>query len=82
MQTAKRYENWEFSIAGVIGLGVAVDYALDWGMDAIHQRVTGLDGTLRASLEAADTKLGKKSPQNCADDGARGPAADDEVAWL
>lgn len=50
LPTAKRYENWEFSIAGVIGLGVAVDYALDWGMEAIHQRVTGLAGTLRGSL--------------------------------
>lgn len=48
--TAKRFENWEFYTAGVIGLGAAVDYALDWGMDDIHDRITSLAGTLRASL--------------------------------
>jgi len=50
--TAKRFENWEFYIAGVIGLGVAVDYALGWGMEAIHQRVVGLAEQLRGSLSA------------------------------
>jgi cysteine desulfurase / selenocysteine lyase len=50
--TAKRYENWEFYIAGVIGLGVAVDYALGWGMEVIHQRVVGLAEELRRSLAA------------------------------
>ena len=48
--TAKRFENWEFYTAGVIGLGVAVDYALDWGMDDIHARITSLADALRASL--------------------------------
>lgn len=52
LPTAKRFENWEFSIAGVIGLGVAVDYALDWGMDNIHARITDLADTLRTSLAA------------------------------
>ena len=49
--TAKRFENWEFYTAGVIGLGAAVDYALDWGMDDIHGRITSLADTLRASLD-------------------------------
>lgn len=49
--TARRFENWESYIAGGIGLGVAVDYALGWGIDAIRDRVTGLADRFRTSLE-------------------------------
>ncbi len=50
--TAKRFENWEYYVAGIIGLGVAVDYALDWGMENIHARIVGLADHLRTSLDA------------------------------
>jgi len=49
---ARRFENWETNYAAKIGLGVAVDYALDWGMDAIWERVQLLAGQLRENLDA------------------------------
>jgi cysteine desulfurase / selenocysteine lyase len=47
---ARRFESWEGSAAGRLGLGQAVDYALDLGLDAVQERVVGLADRLRTEL--------------------------------
>lgn len=47
---ARRFENWETNYAGKIALGVAIDYALQWGLACVKQRVFTLGETLRARL--------------------------------
>jgi selenocysteine lyase/cysteine desulfurase len=49
---ARRFETWENNYAARLGLGVAVDYALDLGLDAIEARCRMLAGRLRSGLDA------------------------------
>ncbi|MGD9211669.1 MAG: aminotransferase class V-fold PLP-dependent enzyme, partial [Desulfobacteraceae bacterium] len=51
---AKRFENWEQYFAGKAALGVAIEYALSFGVKSIQLRVYELARKLRACLEEID----------------------------
>jgi len=51
-ETARKFENWEQNFAGKYALGIAIDYALGWGLDAIQQRIYSLADYLREQLSA------------------------------
>lgn len=54
---ARRYETWEFNHAAVLGLGAAVDEALEWGLADIEERVTSLGASLREKLGDAGLEI-------------------------
>lgn len=49
---ARRFETWENNYAARMGLGVAVDYALELGLDDIAARCRSLAGQLRDGLRS------------------------------
>ena len=49
---ARRFETWEASHALRLGLGRAIDYALDLGVATLWDRVAALAGELRRRLDA------------------------------
>ena len=49
---ARRFENWEMYYAGKVGLGVAIDYALNWNLNTIWTRIKKLSDQLRSRLAA------------------------------
>jgi selenocysteine lyase/cysteine desulfurase len=63
---ARRFENWETNYAGKIGLGVAVDYALEWGLENIWGRIRTLSANLRTRLNSIPhIKLRDLGAQKC-----------------
>ena len=64
---AGRFEMWERDAAAQIGLGVAVDHALGWGIDAIAERNAALAAGLRARLaEIPGVTVRDRGEQLCA----------------
>ncbi len=51
---AKRFENWETNFAGKLGLGAAIDYALDLSIERTSLRLKKLAETLRSKLANID----------------------------
>jgi selenocysteine lyase/cysteine desulfurase len=51
---ATRFETFETYVGGMIGLGVAVEYALDLGLATIFDRLQDLAATLRTTLAGID----------------------------
>ncbi|HZR40242.1 MAG TPA: aminotransferase class V-fold PLP-dependent enzyme [Ktedonobacteraceae bacterium] len=47
---ARRFENWETNVAGKLSLATAIDYAMQWGIDAIWHRIKALAYQLRSQL--------------------------------
>lgn len=63
--TAKRFEVWERDFAAVFGLGAAIDYALEWGLPAIEERVAALAATLRARLTDVGAQVHDVGAKKC-----------------
>jgi len=51
---ARRFENWEFPFALVLGLGRAAEYALDLGLEPIRHRSWALAASARGGLAEID----------------------------
>ncbi len=49
---ARRFENWEFNVAAVIGLGAAADYLLTLGIEETSARLCALAEVAREKLSA------------------------------
>src|SRR5919197_36841 len=67
VETASRYEDWEFSYAAVLGAAAAVHYALTIGIDAIAERTKALGGGLRDRLAEIDgVRILDRGRERCA----------------
>ena len=63
-QDARRFEFWERSCAGQVALGVAIDYALAWGLEDVRERIDSLATGLRVKLAAVGgIKVADRGPR-------------------
>ena len=64
--TARRFENWETNYAAKIAMGVAIDYALQWGLETTWARVKELGRSLREALASLPgVTLQDRGPKQC-----------------
>jgi selenocysteine lyase/cysteine desulfurase len=63
--TARRFETWESSVAGRLGLGVALGEPLDRGIEATSGHLVAAAAALRAGLAAVDGVI-VRDPAGCA----------------
>jgi selenocysteine lyase/cysteine desulfurase len=67
VDTAARFEDWEFSYATVLGAAAAVRYALGVGMQAIAERTAALGARLRDRLGELDgVRILDRGRERCA----------------
>jgi selenocysteine lyase/cysteine desulfurase len=67
VDTASRFEDWEFSYATVLGAAAAIRYALAIGIDAIAERTPALGGGLRDRLAEIDgVRILDRGRERCA----------------
>jgi selenocysteine lyase/cysteine desulfurase len=64
--SARRYENWEFAYALVLGTGAAVRYALRIGIERIAERTTALAALARELFAAAGFRVLDRGARRCA----------------
>lgn len=62
---ARRFEHWEHAVGGWLGLGAAVDHALEWGIDRIEATVTARADALRARLADAGLVVHDEGVERC-----------------
>ena len=61
----RRFEEWEQSYAGKIGLATAVDYALEWELEKTWPRVRELSERLRTQLAGVGVTLHDVGSERC-----------------
>jgi len=55
--SARRFEQWESNYAGLCALGLAIEYALDIGLDTINDQICYLAENLRSQLRSLSDKI-------------------------
>ena len=63
--TARRFENWEFAYALVLGTGAAAEYTMSVGMERIAPRTTALAARLRSAVANLGFRVLDRGSERC-----------------